>query len=242
MMSQRENEFGQPIGEDVPNWTGAKYPTHEPMEGRLCRLEKINLKKHSKQLFDSLAEDRGGKLWTYMMQGPFKSEQEFNDWLAPKCESIDPLFYVIIERASNEAVGLASYLRIQPEHGVIEVGNIMFAPKLQKTSIATECMYLMMKRAFDELGYRRYEWKCDALNAPSRRAALRFGFHYDGTFEQAVIYKGRNRDTAWYSILDKNWPIVEKGFLNWLSPDNFDEKGIQKQKLSELINMGKAAN
>ena len=155
--------------------------------------------------------------------------------MRPACRSEDPLFYALTERASGKAVGVASFLRITPEHGVIEVGNIVFAPCMQRTSLATEAMFLMMRRVFNELGYRRYEWKCDALNAPSRRAAERFGFSYDGLFRQASVYKGRNRDTAWYSILDRDWPAIERGYAAWLDPENFDENGAQKEKLSRLI-------
>jgi RimJ/RimL family protein N-acetyltransferase len=142
------------------------------------------------------------------------------------------LFFTIIDKASGKAVGVASFLRIDPKMGVIEVGHINYAPALQRTPQATEAMYLMMKRVFDELGYRRYEWKCDALNAPSYRAAERLGFVYEGTFRQATIYKGRNRDTAWYAIIDKDWPKLKAAYEEWLSPQNFDAAGQQRNKLS----------
>ena len=234
-MSQRINEFGQPIGEDVPAWTGVKSPSRAPMEGKYCRIEALNTHRHATQLFEAYAEDVKGGLWTYMPHGPFDSEQDLRAWMEPACESQDPLFYALIEQSSGVAAGVASYLRITPQHGVIEVGNIAFAPRIQKSAIATEAMFLMMQRVFNELGYRRYEWKCDALNAPSRRAAQRLGFSYDGLFKQAIVYKGRNRDTAWFSILDSDWPAIERGFTAWLAPENFDAEGIQRRSLLNLI-------
>ncbi len=234
-MSLRTNEFGQPIGRDVPGWNGVECPSRAPMEGRFCRIEALDTARHTDQLFEAYSEDVNGGLWTYMPHGPFGSEEDLRTWMESACVSEDPLFYALIERASGKAVGVASYLRITPQHGVIEVGNIAFAPRLQKTPVATEAMFLMMQRAFNELGYRRYEWKCDALNAPSRRAAERLGFSYDGLFEQAIIYKGRNRDTAWFSILDCDWPAIERGFSEWLAAENFDAQGMQLHKLSDLI-------
>ena len=234
-MSQRMNECGQPIGSELPGWTGVERPSRAPMEGRFCRIEALDADRHARSLFDACSEDAKGALWTYMSFGPFGSLKELQTWMRPACRSEDPLFYALTERASGKAVGVASFLRITPEHGVIEVGNIVFAPCMQRTSLATEAMFLMMRRVFNELGYRRYEWKCDALNAPSRRAADRFGFSYDGLFRQASVYKGRNRDTAWYSILDRDWPAIERGYAAWLDPENFDENGAQKEKLSRLI-------
>ncbi len=203
-MSQRINEFDQPIGEDVPDWTAASRPDHTPIEGQYCRLEALDAERHSAELFEAFSSGNNAGLWTYMPVGPFETEQELRIWMTGASQSKDPLFYTLIEQASGKAVGFASYLRIAPEHGVIEVGFIAFSPRLQKTRVATEVMFLMMQHAFNTLGNRRYEWKCDALNAPSRAAALRFGFTYDGLFKQATLYKGRNRDTAWFSILDRD--------------------------------------
>lgn len=234
-MSQRINENGQPIGEDVIDWIAADYPPRTPMEGRFCRIEALDADRHLSDLFVAYSDAGNEGFWTYMPHGPFGTEADLYAWMEPACKSKDPLFYALIEQTGNKAVGIASYLRITPQHGVIEVGNIAFAPRLQKTPIATEAMFLMMQRAFNELGYRRYEWKCDALNAPSCRAAGRFGFSYDGLFKQAIIYKGRNRDTAWFSIIDSDWPRIERGFSDWLAPENFDTNGLQRRKLSELI-------
>ncbi|WP_164659588.1 GNAT family N-acetyltransferase [Tropicibacter sp. Alg240-R139] len=235
-MSQRMNEHGQPIGVEVPNWTGCDRPDDAPMEGRFCRVERLDPVRHGADLFDAFTRDATGQLWTYMPVGPFVDDRAgFDHWLAEAARSTDPLFHTIIDTQSGQAVGFASYLRIAPQAGTIEVGFIAFSPLLQRTPLATEAMFLMMKRVFRELGYRRYEWKCDALNAPSKRAAQRLGFTYDGTFEQALVYKGRNRDTAWFSILDRDWPGIEAGFGAWLAPENFDDLGQQRLPLGDLM-------
>ncbi len=233
-MSQRENEFGQPIGPDVENWKPATVPDHTPMQGHYCRIDPLK-PAHAKTLFAAFSEGDNNGLWTYMPIGPFATLEDFQSWLVPACQGTDPHFYALTERRTGMAIGIASYLRITPQFGVTEVGNIAFSPRLQKSRIATEAMFLLMQNAFNTLGNRRYEWKCDALNAPSRRAAQRFGFSYDGLFKQALVYKGRNRDTAWYSILDKDWPAIEQGFKLWLEPENFTENGNQKQRLADLI-------
>lgn len=235
-MTQRLNEHGQPIGFDVPDWTGCARPGDAPMQGRFCRVERLDPARHGDALFAAYGHDSTGQLWTYMPVGPFVGDRAgFDAWLEDAAQSPDPLFYTIVDANTGQAVGVASYLRIAEAAGVIEVGFIAFSPLLQRTPLATEAMFLMMKRVFSELGYRRYEWKCDALNAPSKRAAERLGFTYDGTFEQALVYKGRNRDTAWYSILDRDWPRIETGFEAWLAHENFDEQGQQRQSLGALI-------
>ena len=166
-----------------------------------------------------------------MFNGPYTQKSDFAAYLATAQASTDPLFYVICDASSGKAMGYANYLRIEPAMGVIEVGNIAMSPLLQKTRIATEAIYLMMAHVFDDLGYRRFEWKCDTLNGPSKKAARRFGFTYDGMFPQAVIYKGRNRDTAWFSIIDKDWAEIKAGYETWLDPANFDADGVQKAPL-----------
>ena len=171
-------------------------------------------------------------MWTYMAYGPFADFSDFSDWLETVARPCDPMYHAIV--VDGTAAGLASYLRIDPAMGVIEVGNISYAPHLQQTRAATEAMYLMMRRAFDELGYRRYEWKADALNAPSGRAARRLGFRYEGEFSQAVVCKGRNRDTAWYALTDREWPSVREAFEAWLDPSNFAADGEQKRSLEEV--------
>ena len=230
-MTQHKNAQGQPIGAPVPDWRGCPAIPHTPMHGRTCDL--VPLKpQHSAALHDAFTADQTGTLWTYMPTGPFDTAADYSAWVNQACKSTDPLFFIVLEKATGAPLGVASYLRIQPENGVAEVGYITFSPALQRTVMATEAMYLMMKRVFDELGYRRYEWKCDALNGPSKQAAKRLGFSYDGLFRQALVYKGRNRDTAWYAILDQDWPRIKAGFEAWLAPENFDANGVQKSPLA----------
>jgi RimJ/RimL family protein N-acetyltransferase len=228
------NHLGQPIGFPLPDWQPRPLPPQAPMHGRTCRLEPLNPERHAKELYDAYSEDTAGSLWTYLPYGPFTSFADFHSHVETCSRGDDPQFFALMNPDTGKAVGMASYLRITPAAGVIEVGHISYAPRMQRTAAATEAMYLMMCRAFDELGYRRYEWKCDALNAPSRRAALRLGFTFEGIFRQAVIYKGRNRDTAWYSLLDTEWPAVKLAFEKWLSPGNFDAAGRQRRSLASL--------
>jgi RimJ/RimL family protein N-acetyltransferase len=204
------------------------------MEGRFCRLEALDADRHTAALFAANSEDKEGRNWTYLLYGPFERFDDYRAWAIQYSRGDDPLFFAVIARDSGEAVGVASYLRIDPAMGCIEVGGINFSPRLQRKPAATESMYLMMRRAFDELGYRRYEWKCDALNEPSRQAAQRLGFTFEGIFRQATIYKGRNRNTAWYSIIDREWPALKHAFEQWLDPANFDETGRQKRSLASL--------
>lgn len=227
------NEFGQPIGNPLPNWTPPLHPARETMTGRFCRLEPIDPERHARDLFDAITSDHNDQDWTYLPYGPFNGFADYVDWMRQTCLGDDPLFFVIIDQASNKAVGMTSYLRIVPMHGVIEVGHIYLSNTLKKSPAATEAMFMMMQRAF-EMGYRRYEWKCDSLNAPSRAAARRLGFSYEGTFRQAIVYKGRNRDTAWFAVIDADWSMLRNAFERWLDPDNFDEQGRQKKRLSAL--------
>ena len=211
------NALGQPIGFAVPEWRPRPAPPKEPIHGRFCQIEPTS-PAHAEGLLRSFEEDREGRIWTYLPYGPFDGLEAFQRWLETTCLGDDPLFHTILEVGTGRPVGVASYLRIAPATGVIEVGHINYSPPLQRTTAATEAMYLLMRRVFTELGYRRYEWKCDALNSRSRGAAERLGFTFEGVFRQATIYKGRNRDTAWYSILDHEWPAIERAFLAW-----FDE-------------------
>lgn len=204
------------------------------MVGRWARLEPLEPSRHADDLFVAYAEDRDGGLWTYLPFGPFNDFASHLAWLGQLAESSDPLYFAVIEQASKRALGLAAFLRIDCANGSIEVGALTFSPALQKTTVATEAMVLMMTRVFDELGYRRYEWKCNALNEPSRRAALRLGFSYEGTFRQAAVVRGRNRDTAWYSITDREWPDLKSAFGRWLAPENFTDAGRQLLSLSSL--------
>lgn len=210
------------------------------MDGRYCRVEPLDPERHAHDLWSANADDAEGRMWTYLSVGPFAEEAAYRAWLDQVAPGDDPVFYTIVDARIGQAVGLASYLRIDPANGVIEVGHLQFSPRLQRTPAATEAMYLMMRRAFDELGYRRYEWKCDSLNAPSRAAAERYGFRFEGLFRQAVVYKGRNRDTAWFSIVDTEWPAVRDAFQHWLDPANFDTDGRQRHRLSDLRTISSA--
>ena len=230
-MPQRINEHGQPIGPDVPAWTPRARPDKSPLTGQYAAVVRLDPAAHGDDLFAAFATDTSAAMWTYMPNGPFTERAVFDSFIAGAQVSTDPLFYAIINTATGRAEGFASYLRIDPAVGSIEVGFIAMSPLLQKTHVATEAMYLMMAHAMDDLGYRRYEWKCDNLNAPSKRAAGRYGFTAEGVFRQATIYKGRNRDTAWFSILDSEWPAVKAGFVAWLDPANFDADGVQRAAL-----------
>jgi RimJ/RimL family protein N-acetyltransferase len=233
-MPEHFNELGQPIGFPLPNWTARPRPPRRAMAGRFCRVEPVDPNRHAPDLHAAYLLDHEGRNWTYLPYGPFARFEEYRSWLERAAAAADPLVHSIIERRSERAVGLASYMRIDPTAGVIEVGGINYAPPLQRTAAATEAMYLMMRRVFEELGYRRYEWKCDALNAPSRAAALRLGFRYQGLFRQATVYKARNRDTCWFSILDSEWPARAQAFEQWLDPGNFDATGRQRRSLSSF--------
>src|SRR5437763_1336651 len=222
----------QPIGFPVPDWSARPRPPRTAMEGRFCRVEPIDPKRHAADLHAANLVDTTGANWTYLGYGPFETLDEYREWMTRTCLGDDPLFHAVISRHSGRAAGVASYLRIDQSVGVIEVGHINFAPPLQRTPASSEAMYLMMRRVFDELGYRRYEWKCDALNAPSRAAAERLGFQYEGMFRQATVYKARNRDTCWFSILDSEWPALKRGFEHWLDPANFDANERQRRQLA----------
>lgn len=204
------------------------------MRGRYCEVTPLSVERHGAELFAAYSAVGGDPGWSYLPYGPFARAADFLAWMRDACTADDPLFHAVIDRATGRAVGLASYLRIAPAAGSIEVGHVHYSKALQRTPAATEAMYLMMQRAF-ELGYRRYEWKCNALNRPSRSAALRFGFSFEGIFRQALVVKGRNRDHAWYACIDGEWPALKAAYERWLAPDNFDAAGRQRLALSELI-------
>jgi RimJ/RimL family protein N-acetyltransferase len=233
-MTHDINALGQPVGPPIGSWTSPPFPERVPMHGRSCRVEPLDPAAHAESLFAANALDTGGAMWTYLGYGPFATLDEYTSSLARRAAERDPQFYAIVDQRTGRAVGVASYLRIDPPNGVIEVGHLAFSPLLQRTVAATEAMYLMMARAF-ELGYRRYEWKCDALNAPSRRAATRLGLNFEGIFRQAVVTKGRSRDTAWYAAIDSDWPRLDAAFRQWLDPRNFDDHGRQRVALSALM-------
>ena len=204
------------------------------IDGDLVRLEVLEPPRHAASLFTSSHVPGAESLWEHLPYGPFAGQAEFATWLEQRAASTDPLFFAVVDWESMRALGMASFLRIEPDHGVIEIGHIWFAPELQRTRKATEAIFLLAKTAFDDLGYRRLEWKCDSLNLPSRRAADRFGFNFEGIFRQHMIVKGRNRDTAWFSMTDGEWPLRKAAFEAWLSAENFDETGRQRKALSEL--------
>lgn len=230
----RTNEYGQPIGPDVPGWSARPYPPRTPIEGRLCRVEPLDPARHADDLVAAFQQAADGRAWTYLTVGPYTDPAVHRAWLDKAAASEDPLHHAVIDLTTGRAVGTLALMRIDPANGVAEVGHVTFSPLLQRTPISTEAQYLLMKRVFDELGYRRYEWKCDSLNEPSRTTAQRLGFTFEGIFRQAVVYKGRSRDTAWFSLLDSEWPARKAAFERWLSPDNFDAQGRQRRRLGEL--------
>ncbi len=232
-MTQTLNRLGQPVGFDIAGWTPPQRPPRESMVGLYCRVEPLDKSRHAADLYHANRQDPDNRIWTYLAYGPFDSLEGYLGWMDRLCCGDDPLFHAIVDAKTDKAVGVASYLRIDPANGSIEVGHINYSPLLQRTPAATEAMYLMMKRAFD-LGYRRYEWKCDALNAASRAAAQRIGLSFEGVFRQATAYKGRNRDTAWYAAIDQEWPALQAAFRRWLDPANFDANGQQRTRLADL--------
>ncbi|RNC82989.1 MAG: N-acetyltransferase [Phycisphaera sp.] len=229
----RKNELGQPIGFPIDGWTTPPRPDRQTIQGERCSLEPLNSDSHASELYEANSVDSEGRNWTYLAYGPFGTEDEYRRWIDASSASADPLFFAVIDNETGSAVGVASYLAIHPSSGSIEVGHINFSPRLQRTPAATEAMYLMMEAAF-ALGYRRYEWRCDARNERSRMAAQRLGFSFEGIFRQATVYKGRNRDTAWYSVVDLEWPALQEAFKQWLDPANFSADGKQTLRLSEL--------
>ncbi len=221
----RHNHLGQPIGHALPDWRPAHAPARESLAGRFCRLEPLNVDQHADDLVAACALDIEGRMWTYLPYGPFESPGTHRAWLEAAAATDDPLFFAILDARTDRAVGIASYLAINREAGSIEVGHLAYSPLLQRTPASTEAMYLMMRWAFVEGGYRRYEWKCDSLNAPSWEAAERLGFQFEGIFRQARVTKGRNRDTTYLSVLDREWPALQAAFEAWLAPANFRRRG-----------------
>ena len=227
-----------PIGPIVDSHP-ARRPERVTLKGRFVTLAPLDADAHAEALYQgSNGDEARDRVWTYLPDGPYRSLDEFRANIENKARSADPLFFAVIDNASGRAVGYQTLMRIDAPNRVIEVGNVMYTPAMQRTAGATEAQYLFGRYVFDEIGYRRYEWKCDALNAPSRRAAQRFGFAFEGIFRQHRIVKGRNRDTAWFAMLDSEWPARKSAYERWLEPDNFDSQGRQKRKLSELMPKG----
>jgi RimJ/RimL family protein N-acetyltransferase len=212
-------------------WKPARHPERIALEGASVTLEPVAPARHGGALYS--AADGAPSIWDHLPYGPFASLEDFTAWLEARAATEDPLFYALVDRAGG-ARGMASYLRMDLPNGVIEIGHIWFAPAMQRTRQATEAIFVLARHAFDDLGYRRLEWKCDSLNAASRRAAERFGFVFEGVFRQHMVVKGRNRDTAWYAMTDGDWPLRRAAFEAWLAPDNFDQAGRQRQSLSAL--------
>jgi RimJ/RimL family protein N-acetyltransferase len=214
-----------PVGEPVPGWTPRPFPPRTPLAGRYVTLTPL-LPAHAEDLHAVMTDE----VWTYYSYGPFATPDEYRDWIAAKAAGDDPLFFALL--VDGVAKGSTSLLRTDPANGVTEVGHVVYSPAIQRTRATTEATYLLARRVFDELGYRRFEWKCNALNEPSRRAAERFGFTYEGTFRQHMVVRGRNRDTAWFSMLDSEWPRIRAAFERWLDPANFDADGRQRSRLN----------
>ncbi len=211
-------------------WHPARPPQRKLIRGRYARLEPVDIRAHAAALYAAThGAGHDPRLWDYMFVGPFASPKDFSAWLSACARSTDPLFFAIVDRAG--AAGLASFMRISPGHGVIEIGNIFFARRLQHRREATEAIFLLLRYAFDRLGYRRVEWKCDSRNRRSRRAARRFGFRFEGLFRQHMVVKGRSRDTAWFAMTDRDWPRIARAYRNWLEPRNFDPLGKQRRRL-----------
>jgi RimJ/RimL family protein N-acetyltransferase len=230
------NLYGQPVGDPVPDWQPRPRPDAVTLTGSYCRLERLDPGRHAGELFAADRADTDGTSWTYLPYGPFDDLESYAAWVSEVSAQDDPYFFAVIDTdpgspIRDRASGVLSLLRVQPDAGSIEVGHIHLSPALQQTRASTEAQFLIMSYVFDDLGYRRYEWKCDALNAPSRRSAERLGFSYEGIFRQAVVIKGRNRDTAWYAIVDADWPRVREAFRAWLASDNFEPDGRQRASL-----------
>ena len=233
---EKTSKSGIPEVSGKLDWSGASEPAAVRLSGRHAQLLPLDAARDAPELWSAYADDHRGEGWNWLPYGPFDSRREFDSWLLGLQSRADPLFMTI--RVENDgrhrATGMAAFMRFDPGQGVIEIGHIHLAPSLQRTAAATEALYLMMRTVFEDWGYRRLEWKCDSQNAPSRRAAERLGFCFEGLFRQHMVVKGRNRDTAWYSIIDGEWPAVKAAVEAWLAPDNFDEQGRQRRSLSQL--------
>lgn len=228
------SSFEQPVGAPVSFAETAARPVATTLDGRRVRLAPPDPQADAADLFPVVSGSDNARLWTYLFNGPFETEAALAAEFEKSSGLADPVFLAIRDTESGRAIGRASYMRIEPNHRVIEVGSILYSPVLQRTPAATEAMYLMARHAFEDLGYRRYEWKCDALNAPSRAAALRLGFRFEGVFAKHMIVKGRSRDTAWFAMTDDDWPALKRAFEAWLDPSNFEADGRQRRRLQDL--------
>ena len=230
----QQNSYGQPIGPALEDWTPRPLPSRTPLIGRTCRVEPVDVERHANDLFAAHFTAPDDRDWTYLPLNRPGSETDFAAYLADIAASPDPLHYAVIDTELGKAVGTAALMRIDRDNGSIEVGFVRWSPLMQRRIAGTEATYLMMRHVFDELGYRRFEWKCDSLNARSRAAALRYGFTFEGVFRNAAIVKGRSRDTAWFSVTSEEWPSVRAAFEEWLQPSNFDDTGRQHRTLADV--------
>ncbi|MEM7076317.1 MAG: GNAT family protein [Pseudomonadota bacterium] len=227
--------MGQPVGDPLPEgWAPPPGPSRVTLTGRTVKVVPLSAEAHGSDLFDAFQKDETGAGWTYMANGPYDTLDDFMTWLTGAEASPDPMFFAYLDAETGKAIGYGSLMRIDSPMAAIEIGNIRMSPLLQRTPMSTEAIHLKAQYVFD-LGYRRFEWKCDHLNAPSRSAADRLGFVYEGIFRKAMHYKGRSRDTAWYSITDDEWPAIQEAQRTWLAADNFDSDGTQKQRLADLV-------
>ena len=221
-------ECGLPIGPALLRSGPAKNPQRIVLNGRYCRLEPLDPKSHGDDLYSASMPPDSTARFRYLPECAPTSMHEFSEWMVAAAKSKDPLFFAVIDKRSGRVEGRQSLMRITPLHQCIEIGHIYWGPSISQSRVATEANFLFSRYVFEDLGYRRYEWKCDALNVPSRRAALRFGFRYEGHFRRATIVRGRSRDTAWFSIIDEEWPLLKSAYEKWLAPENFDADGKQK--------------
>lgn len=224
------NQFGQPVGDELIDWQPRPHPQRVELNGRYCSLTPLR-PEHAAALFATyqLAEDT--RSWTWLLREPDANVEEYTAWVESVCELSDPIHFTVIDNQTRAPVGTLALMGIDPKNGVIEVGHVHFSPLLSRTPMSTEAQYLLMRYVFETLGYRRFEWKCNSLNEPSRRAALRLGFQYEGRFRQALVVKGHNRDTDWFSIIDSEWKALDRAFQNWLAADNFSADGKQIKTL-----------
>lgn len=229
------NEYNQPIGISLPDWKPAAMPLPHTMTGRFCRLEPLDAEKHAAGLFAAHQLAPDDRNWTYLPYDRPGSPKAMQDFLQTMLATEGFVHFAVIDRQSEKPIGSVALMRIDPASGVLEIGHVNFSPLMQRTSASTEVIFLLLSYTFDELGYRRCEWKCDGLNAPSRAAAMRFGFLFEGTFKNAIVTKGRNRDTDWFAITAERWPGIRAAFLSWLDAGNFDSEGRQIRRLGDFL-------
>ncbi|EKT62029.1 GNAT family N-acetyltransferase [Providencia burhodogranariea] len=230
-----KNEFNQEVGAPIPEWKNKQYPVRVTLKGNHCTVEALKL-AHANELYNAINLDTDDSYWTWLTREPIKNKSDFSQWVEHVISVDDPIFYVVIDHKTNQPIGYFALMRIDPNNGVVEVGHVHFSKLLRGTIMSTEAHWLLMNYVFTDLKYRRYEWKCNSLNVPSRNAALRLGFKYEGRFRQSMVVKGHNRDTDWLSIIDSEWHIVNQSIKQWLSPSNFDLMGNQLRSLNAIQN------